>query len=92
MMYRASQMFGQQLLTIVFSGMGDDGRQAAEHQRRQGGIIWAQTTDSCACSSQPDQMRKTGYVSFNANPSGLAAHLIHEYRHSREKQHEQPIS
>lgn len=92
MMYRTSRVFKQQLLTIVFSGMGDDGRQAAEYHRRQGGVIWAQTGDSCACASQPDQMRATGYVSFNDTPSGLAAQLIHEYKHSREKSYEYPIS
>lgn len=92
MMYRASSIFKQQLLTIVFSGMGDDGSVAAQHQISQGGMIWAQTAISCASSSQPDQMRATGHVSFNDTPMGLAEQLIHEYEHSREKTYEYPIS
>lgn len=92
MMYRASSIFKQQLLTIVFSGMGDDGSLAAQHQISQGGVIWAQTAISCASSSQPDQMRATGFVSFNDTPMGLAEQLIHEYEHSREKTYEYPIS
>jgi chemosensory pili system protein ChpB (putative protein-glutamate methylesterase) len=91
-MYRASRIFKQQLLTIVFSGMGDDGSQAAAYHVNHGGLIWAQTALSCASSSQPDQMRATGHVSFNDTPLGLAAQLIYEYEHNREKVYEYPVS
>lgn len=79
-MLRASQVFKHQLLTIVFSGMGDDGSKAAAAQVAAGGKIWAQTAESCASASQPDQMRLTGYVSFSATPEGLAEHLVRECR------------
>ncbi|XID75666.1 chemotaxis protein CheB [Alkanindiges sp. WGS2144] len=85
MMHRASNLFRQQLLTVVFSGMGDDGSHSAAHQIACGGMIWAQIADSCACPSQPDQMRATGQVSFNATPEGLAEQLMNEYQQSREK-------
>jgi chemosensory pili system protein ChpB (putative protein-glutamate methylesterase) len=39
------------------------------------GIIWAQTSDSCVCSSQPDSVRASGQVSFNGSPEVLAEHL-----------------
>lgn len=84
-MRRASSTFRQQLLTIVFSGMGDDGSHSATHQIACGGKIWAQTAESCASSSQPDQMRATGQVCFNGCPEGLANQLITEYQQSTEK-------
>ena len=88
-MQRACPVFKHQLLTIVFSGMGDDGSKAAAMQVAAGGKIWAQTADSCASSSQPDQMRLTGYVSFSASPEGLAEHLVRECRlQNREKSRE----
>lgn len=87
-MQRASPVFRQQLLTIVFSGMGDDGSKAAATQVAAGGKIWAQTSESCASSSQPDQMRNTGYVSFSATPEGLAEQLIRECVQSRETSRE----
>lgn len=87
-MQRASPVFRQQLLTIVFSGMGDDGSKAAATQVAAGGKIWAQTAESCASSSQPDQMRNTGYVSFSATPEGLAEQLIRECVQSRETSRE----
>lgn len=91
-MRRASPIFRQQLLTIVFSGMGDDGSHSAAQQIACGGLIWAQLGESCASASQPDQMRATGHVSFNATPEGLAQQLVAEYQqskeYSKEKKHE----
>lgn len=87
-MRRASGIFRQQLLTIVFSGMGDDGSQSAAYQVSCGGEIWAQTADSCASPSQPDQMRATGQVCFNGCPESLAKQLISEYQQSTEKSRE----
>jgi len=72
---RASQAFTDRLLTIVFSGMGDDGSQAAAQVTQHRGLIWAQTAASCDCSSQPDAMRATGQVSFNGSPETLAQKL-----------------
>ncbi len=87
-MRRASSIFRQQLLTIVFSGMGDDGSHSAAYQISCGGKIWAQTAESCTSPSQPDQMRATGQVCFNSCPEGLANQLINEYQQSREKSRE----
>lgn len=84
MMYRASQTFKDKLLTIVFSGMGNDGSKSAYYHGRQGAKLWAQSAESCICASQPDQMRGTGQVSFNADPAGLATALINEYSQNRE--------
>ncbi|ONG41607.1 hypothetical protein BKE30_04045 [Alkanindiges hydrocarboniclasticus] len=88
MIHRASTVFRQQLLTIVFSGMGDDGSHSAAYQISCGGKIWAQTAESCASASQPDQMRATGQVCFNETPEGLAQQLDLEYRQSRENSSE----
>jgi len=72
---RASRAFSNRLLTIVFSGMGEDGSAVAKQVTQQGGLIWAQSADSCDCASQPDAMRATGQVSFNGTPALLAQKL-----------------
>jgi chemosensory pili system protein ChpB (putative protein-glutamate methylesterase) len=74
-MRRAAGAFGSRLITIVFSGMGDDGSAAVSAVQEKRGIIWAQTSGSCVCSSQPDKMRASGQVSFNGSPEVLAEHL-----------------
>lgn len=72
---RASQAFKHKLITIVFSGMGEDGSQAADQVIDYQGLIWAQTAESCDCASQPDAMRATGHVTFNGSPEVLAQKL-----------------
>lgn len=74
-MRRAAEAFGSRLITIVFSGMGDDGSAAVSKVQETRGIIWAQTSGSCVCSSQPDNVRASGQVSFNGSPEVLAEHL-----------------
>ncbi len=74
-MRRAAEAFGPRLMTIVFSGMGDDGSAAVDDVLGVHGVIWAQTASSCVCASQPDQVRASGKVSFNGSPEVLAEHL-----------------
>jgi len=75
MMRRSSDVFADRLRVIVFSGMGDDGSNVAQHVCQQGGLIWAQTSASSDCASQPDSMRATGMVAFSGTPETLAQQL-----------------
>ena len=61
---------------IAFSGMGSDGTAAAAYVRRQGGLIWTQSADSCASASMPDSLREGGYSDFSGDPRELAAKLV----------------
>lgn len=74
-MRRASKVFNSRLMTIVFSGMGNDGSAAVATVQEARGIIWAQSAGSCVCASQPDRVRELGQVSFNGTPEILAEHL-----------------
>lgn len=61
---------------ILFSGMGNDGAEAAQYLSDQGVAIWAQSSESCASSAMPDAARETGAVSFSGTPQALAKHLV----------------
>lgn len=74
-MIEVARRFGEKAGTIVFSGMGDDGTHGCEAIAEHKGIVWAQDIASCVVSSMPDHARKTGAVSFSANPEQLAEHL-----------------
>lgn len=65
---------------ILFSGMGNDGSIAGPLLSSRGGQVWAQDTDSCAASSQPDSARETGCVSFSGSPDQLAGQLVEHVR------------
>ena len=71
---------GERIGAIVFSGMGDDGAEGCAAVARHGGIVWAQDVKSCVISSMPDQARKTGTVTYSANPPAIAQHLYDYYR------------
>lgn len=75
-----TRRFGPRSGALIFSGMGGDGSISGPLMQDAGGFIWAQTADTCACSSQPDSMRGTGCVSFNGTPAELAAHLVEHVR------------
>lgn len=61
---------------ILFSGMGNDGAEAAHFLKDKNVQIWAQSTETCASSAMPDSVRETGAVNFSGSPEELAAHLI----------------
>ncbi|WP_068824873.1 chemotaxis protein CheB [Pseudomonas sp. BMS12] len=76
MMLNLAQQFGASCGVIAFSGMGSDGSAAAAYVRRQGGVIWTQKADSCACPSMPDSLREGGYSSLSGDPRELAVALV----------------
>lgn len=61
---------------ILFSGMGNDGAEAAQTLAEKGTQIWAQSSESCASAAMPDSARETGAVSFSGTPQALAKHLV----------------
>ena len=61
---------------ILFSGMGNDGAEAAQVLAEEGTLIWAQSAESCASAAMPDAARETGAVSFSGTPRQLAKHLV----------------
>lgn len=67
--------YGKRAGAIIFSGMGDDGKQGARRMLEAGGQVWVQSAESCVISSMPDHVRKHCAVSFVGNPEQLAKQL-----------------
>lgn len=76
MMLNLAQHFGNRCGVIAFSGMGNDGSAAAAYLLRQGGRVWTQSADSCACSSMPDSLCEGGYSSLRGDPRELAQAML----------------
>jgi chemotaxis response regulator CheB len=70
---------------IVFSGMGNDGRQGAREIVEHGGEVWAQDAGSCVISSMADSARGAGVVSYTGTPEELAERLVTEMERIRSK-------
>jgi chemosensory pili system protein ChpB (putative protein-glutamate methylesterase) len=76
MMLNLAQQFADRCGVIAFSGMGSDGSASAAYLRRQGGVVWTQRADSCACPSMADSFREGGYSSLSGDPRELASALV----------------
>ena len=76
MMLNLAQHFAGRCGVMVFSGMGCDGLSAAAYVERQGGEIWTQTADTCACPSMPEALREAGHSRLVGTPHELAAALV----------------
>lgn len=67
-----SEVYGPQLVGIIFSGMGDDGSQHAKSLRTNRSTFWAQDPKTCASPSQPQAFIDTGLCQFVGTPKDLA--------------------
>jgi chemosensory pili system protein ChpB (putative protein-glutamate methylesterase) len=76
MMLNLAQQFADRCGIIAFSGMGSDGSASAAYLRRQGGLVWTQRGDTCACPSMTDSFREGGYSMFSGDPRELASALV----------------
>ncbi len=70
-----SEVYGSQLIGIVFSGMGNDGSQFAKELTKNQSIFWAQDPKSSESPSQPQSFIDTGICQFVGTPSMLAHKL-----------------
>lgn len=57
---------------IVFSGLCDDGALGCRVVRGNGGLVWAQTPESCISPDMPNAALATGAVSLSGTPEQLA--------------------
>lgn len=76
LLVNCSEAFGNHVINIIFSGMGNDGSSAATTVKRNGSTLWVQTPDSSTCPSQPQSIIDTGLADFIATPKELAEALI----------------
>lgn len=75
-MEEVARRYGARCHAIVFSGMGEDGALGALAVNEAGGLVWAQSAESCVISSMPDAARRRGVVRFSGSPQELAARLV----------------
>lgn len=75
-MLNVAEHFASRARYILFSGMGNDGAEAAVKISRKPTTIWAQDSESCANSSMPDSAVATGHVSYIGTPRQLASQLV----------------
>lgn len=71
-----SDVFGSDLISIIFSGMGTDGSQHLAQIQGNNSQLWAQDPKDSACASQPRAIIESGFCQFVGTPEALAQKLV----------------
>ncbi len=56
----AARVFGKDVLAIVLTGMGSDGKQGARLLKENGSSVWSQDEQSCVVYGMPQAVEKAG--------------------------------
>lgn len=70
-----SKVYGGQVLGIILTGMGADGREGCRMLRAAGATVWAQDKDSCVVYGMPQAVAAAG-ISSKDIPLAQMAHQI----------------
>lgn len=86
-----SDVYGNELIGIIFSGMGNDGSAHLAEIAQNKSHLWAQSPSSSGCPSQPKAMIDSGFCQFVGTPVELANRVTHmlrgfKYTHLRFKE------
>lgn len=76
LMTTASEQYPSRVHCIVFSGMAGDGLKGSAAIREHRGEVWSQSVASCIQSAMPRLIADAGMTTLDADPRGLAEHLV----------------
>ncbi|MBR9727347.1 chemotaxis response regulator protein-glutamate methylesterase [Shewanella intestini] len=74
----ASKIYGGDVLAVVLTGMGADGREGARMLKARGATIWAQDEASCVVYGMPQAVASAGISSLSIPLDDMAQAIIKE--------------
>ncbi|MBB1361879.1 chemotaxis response regulator protein-glutamate methylesterase [Shewanella sp. SR44-4] len=74
----ASKAFGGDVLAVVLTGMGADGREGARMLKSVGATIWAQDEASCVVYGMPQAVASTGIATHSISLDNMAEAILKE--------------
>ncbi len=77
----ASKLFGGDVLAVVLTGMGADGREGARMLKATGANIWAQDEASCVVYGMPQAVTNTGIATKSISIEQMAESILKETAH-----------
>ncbi len=75
LLQNTSDVYGSDLVSIIFSGMGKDGAQYIDLIQDNNSQLWAQNPSTSVCPSQPQAIIDSGHCQFIGSPELLAQKL-----------------
>ncbi|MEZ9822051.1 chemotaxis response regulator protein-glutamate methylesterase [Shewanella sp. 10N.286.45.A1] len=77
----ASKLFGGDVLAVVLTGMGADGREGARMLKATGANIWAQDEASCVVYGMPQAVTNAGIATKSISIEQMAESILKETAH-----------
>jgi len=77
----AAKVYGGNVLGIILTGMGADGRDGARMLKSKGATIWAQDEESCVVYGMPQAVHVAGISQMSLPLDSIAAAIIKEVQH-----------
>ncbi|GIU03256.1 protein-glutamate methylesterase/protein-glutamine glutaminase [Shewanella morhuae] len=74
----ASKAFGGDILAVVLTGMGADGREGARMLKSAGATIWAQDEASCVVYGMPQAVASAGIATHSIALDNMAESILKE--------------
>ncbi|WP_394128861.1 chemotaxis response regulator protein-glutamate methylesterase [Shewanella maritima] len=74
----ASKAYGSDILAVVLTGMGADGREGSRLLKAQGANIWAQDEASCVVYGMPQAVTSAGLASHSIALDDMAESILKE--------------
>ncbi len=74
----AAKVYKDQVLAVVLTGMGADGREGARMLKKLGSRIWAQDEQSCVVYGMPQAVSAAGLTEADFSLSEMADQIIKE--------------
>lgn len=74
----AADVFGGNVLAVVMTGMGSDGREGAAWIKAQGGVVLTEAEDSCVVYGMPRAVVEAGLNDVSVSLSGLAPAILEQ--------------
>jgi two-component system chemotaxis response regulator CheB len=77
----AAKVFGGNVLGIILTGMGVDGREGSRLLKSKGATIWAQDEESCVVYGMPQAVKVAGISELSLTLESFSAAILKEIQH-----------
>lgn len=77
----AAKIFSDNVLGIILTGMGADGREGSRMLKEKGATIWAQDEDSCVVYGMPQAVTNAGISELSLSIEDIAPSILKELKH-----------
>jgi two-component system chemotaxis response regulator CheB len=78
----AAKIFSENVLAIILTGMGSDGRDGSRMLKSKGSIIWSQDEDSCVVYGMPQAVASAGISALELPLLDFSKAILQEIQHN----------